>query len=418
MKSKLLIGCVLAALVLGSVLYMSSLPDSGTSSSELENVDNSSGDNDKPMDNSGDGDPDSKGSSIESETPDGHADIPASDERPEEVPANDFEALYPVGRQLSSVGITTISGNGEDKQWGISGSCQFKHFFQVKSKTKVLENENDRIKFLVEFEESVQNTVVSDVEFELDLPEMPLVDLIVHNAQKLPLLTNMKLAGVIIKGGTQVIEQLDPGLKKTVTWIADLLEIAPGSNVEIQNHVEKISGKSFEIDYVNGLGPVSIKEVGLEKTFTDSELIAIANQSALLMDYFLVPVNAKEGDQWNVNPRDIARLINFGKDASVSGEVALERGASIDEGGEQIATLTSPRSTIYVQGESDTEDESAKLSVKSALIKYSDNDRVTRSSKIIFDAATMFRSKNHLLFETKKLRNLAIEARYEAEVVK
>ena len=144
-------------------------------------------------------------------------------------------------------------------------------------------------------------------------------------------------------------------------------------------------------------------------------LLALADNSGPLLDYFVMPGSAKKiGQEWKVRARDVGSLLPVGKDASLFGSITLRREKDIDADRTRLNVV---KAEIKVVGRGERRDEQVDVRIKNGYILYSLVDLFVQGSRLELAAQSLYRSKDHLLFRAERLRDLEIMAVYSAEVV-
>jgi hypothetical protein len=337
---------------------------------------------------------------------------------PEKISKDDLLRHYPPGRATRSVALASIKGRGTNRNWGLKATSHFVYCYTVAGEVQVEANDGHNLRFELHLKEVSQTLFHSDTELEVDPPRLPLVELVWKNAE------DRGLEGIpeykLVKKLWELANTSDPKLKKSLTWLAGQVRRAglnPDSSAEIEmiQKVEKLTGVKAELTYTNGVGVTGIRVLEGKK-FDPDALQALAESSSLLLDYFIFPGAGKPvGERWTVRAQDVAGLMPLGYDAEVTGVLTLEREPDASAG---EAVLAVKRGELTVSGKKEHADEKAKVFVESGRVLYALKELMVRQADMRLRANTLYRSRDHLLFETEKLRDLDLRATYTAERVK
>lgn len=337
---------------------------------------------------------------------------------PGRIPPGDLLRHYPAGRTTRGVACTYIKGRGTDRNWGLKSTSHFICCHTVAGEVKVEVNDGHDVRFQLHLPEVSQTLFHSTEELELDPPKLRLVELVWKNAEDLMLDRIPEYQ--IVKKLWGLANTADPNLKKSLTWLAPLVRKAgvnadAGAEIEMTRKVEKLSGLKVALNYTNGVGVTSI-QVLEGKKFDPDALQALAESSSLLLDYFIFPGADKAvGEAWTVRSQDVAGLMPLGFDPELGGSMKLQREENASSGD---AVLGIKRGQLNVNGRKQNAEESATFFVESGKVFYALTDLMVRHADMRLRANTIYRSRDHLLFQTEHLSDLEIRATYGAERVK
>jgi hypothetical protein len=331
-------------------------------------------------------------------------------ERPAPVSEERLLAAYPTGRSVRGVSDLQITGEGSNRDWGLQGSCSFRYLARISVEVTVESKQERELTFLVSYPEVSQSLVLSRRTLELAKPEMPVISTIWGAYEGL--LRHIPIYGHIRDIAT-LADIVDPRLKRTLTLVANLYDLQPGDEFELQAKLGKLDGSRFRMTYRSGLGVTGIEDLD-SGLFTQDELNRIAYSSSLLMDQYLVPTTEKQvGDEWTVRVQDVASLLHLDGMARTSGELRLRREES--PANSQHWSLGARSGDIDVSiSDTETEQE-AHADIRSGVIHYDIDRQVVLDARLTLDADSAWRTRDHLLFGAEDLKDVSIKAFYSGE---
>ena len=342
------------------------------------------------------------------------------------IPKEILLKYYQKDRKVSSVAKFDVQGIGSDTKWTFKGESHFHHVYRVVSNVEIESNDGSDIVFIIRFDAIDQTVVVSKESFELDFPDTPLLDWALKSKEAwIPLAaaaigTPDVYSKVMIVAKTihEVIKNVDPKLKRSLTWLADVWDINPDIEVEVLATLGRFDNSKFRVSYRNGFGVTKIEQLEPKSHFTDAQLFGLADRLSLFTDYALVKDDIRKpvGEKWKVNVEDVSSLFALGYDADVIGELTLSQGEIDDASGENISTIRCDEGTVRMVGNAEGRNGTGELSVLDGKIEYDYEYLLTKDATFTFNVNTILRSTNHLLFKTEKIRDLTVEARYNARL--
>ena len=347
--------------------------------------------------------------------------VPEPPAPPERVERKTLEAHYPKGRRVRSIAALIINGRGENEAWFVSTELNFSYVYRVGVETIVIENNGSRIVFEQHFKEVSQTRAVCSRDIRIAMPDAPLLD-VVWTPLEASILKPIPQYRLVRKLA-DIVNVIDPGAKRTLTWVAEQLKRAgipmDGANeLELVTQIEKLSGMRVRLEYVSGLGVVSTTVLE-GNAIGKEDLVRLAHNSSLLMDYFISRSGEKKvGEEWPVRAQDVSNMTTpVGVDMTVDGELTLLREPD-RKGTKGLQVLSVSPGEIELRGADSSGDQQGKVSVKSGTVEYSPDDKLVQEARLSFGATLDWRSRDHLLFGTKKVRDLTIETYYEAKPIK
>ena len=346
---------------------------------------------------------------------------PSPESKPAEIPPKELLDYYPAGRRVRSRADLNISGQGSNEQWFLQTDAHFAYRYRVIGETLVKEHRERPlggavVVFEQRFVEVVQLRAVSHVELRLKAPQSPLLTMLWPKVdmplRQIPIYEAVRKAAGII-------QMVDPGLKRTLTYFADDLGLAESEDVQLAAQVDKLQGMRFEMEYDNGRGVTYIRI--LDGPALDNELLEqIAAGSSLMLDYFVFPaMNEKqEGDEWTVSPEEVAGMFPMAYDARAKGELTLRRGLNqCSPTGHDLAVLEVVGGDLQVEQLDGGSTGEASARPTRGRIWYDRQSLMVREAEAAWTGTTSWQSRDHLLFGTRNARNLRVETYYEAERV-
>ena len=350
--------------------------------------------------------------------------VPPTESPPAKLTAEQLLEWYPKGKMVRNLTIFNVKGRGQNKSWMIKGVTNFVCTYTITSETEVLVNDPKfgRLIFQQSFQDVVQHRAISDKSLELALPSSPILDLVWVHAEgkilnKLPV---FKVVREIIRGIAAIVHVADPNLKRTLTQFAGWLEaggakLTDAIDVEFETKIDKLSGTRLEVEYITGLGVVSVTQ-RQGPAFSQDELEQLAHASTLLMDYFIFPAGTKQvGETWSVRAQDVCGLaMPVTLKAKTDGELTFKR--EKDDAGDVMLNAVKGSLTA-TQNELDVA-QKLTITVDHGMLRFSPTDKIVRDARIRWNFSGKFESRDYLLFGTEKIRDLQVDTRYEAKSLK
>ena len=347
---------------------------------------------------------------------------PPKENPPAPISADNLKEWYPSGKTVRSVGFLHISGRGTNKRWVFQADAHFQYVYRIATETTVVKNDNgsDRLVFEQAFHDVSQSRAVSRKTLEFSPPDSLLLNVGWGEFERHVLKLNPVY--VVARKLVSQLEKIDPNAKRTLTWFQDALrqqgvEINTSDEIEYVTSIERLSGTKARIEYVNGLGVIGITRLdGLE--LAQDELTQLAHGSTMMMDYYLFPAaNKKEGESWEVKATDVAQLVMpIAFDTVVDGAMTIKR---LKDTTVDTATLQPMRGDLLLRHNGLNQTQQGRLSIKSGTVQFSKTDHIVSLARLTFDADIDVQGRpDFLLFGTKAMRDLHVDSRYEAEVVK
>lgn len=337
---------------------------------------------------------------------------------PAKIGRDALKKYYPPGRTVRSTAELVIRGQGSNKDWGLKGVRHFVAIDMAVAETKVLSKDDDdghRVSFEVAFKDVSHNLFHSDETLELDPPDSPFLETFWPPLER-EVLDYVPVYRVL-KTNAELVNLVDPRLKRTLTALNKRLKrlgvpLNTVDDVQYISLIERLAGMRVELEYVDGVGVVSIKVLDGPK-LPPEDLEALAECSGPMLDYFIFPGAVKKpGDPpWDVRAQDVASLVRLSYRYTVSGKIELER----DKDEKGLAVLKVRGGEITALGRGSDADEHYELAVNSGFVKYSIPDLLATEGKLQLRFKQRIASRDHLLFDMENLRDVEVEAHYLAE---
>jgi len=340
-------------------------------------------------------------------------------EQPEPVPVDQIVAYYPIGKTVRSVADLYAHGTGKNRQWGLQGEAHFVYRARAAVETKVVDRTEDSVTFRQRFHEVSQSRAIFNETLELNLPSSPLLDiaweslkpaLLLHPASRTPFWTK------------DLISIVDPNLKKSLTAFYKLLrrggvEIPFEEPVELEIDVDKLTGAEIEFEYVSGLGVTRVKVLTGPK-FPQPALELLGYNASLFLDYFIgrAQETAVE-EKLTVRSQDIAGIAYFGYDVKVGGELVFRREAvdAPSDDAHPSLKLVPVGGEVSLAGDYGGSQRTVTLKPLAGEVLFAVEDGIVRSARSTWRINQNSFTKDHLLFQTERIRDLHLETRYDAE---
>jgi hypothetical protein len=348
--------------------------------------------------------------------------VSPKDKLPEKLSNKQLLEWYPENKVVRSHCLFSSTGKGRNTAWGLKGESNFAYLAEVETTTRVAENNaaGGRIVFEQSFDYVSQSLAISDQTLEFDLANDHVVSIL---AIAQPLIRIAPPQYAWISRAAFVAQMADPNFKRSLTLLHSHLKqngmalTEDNQPMEWGVQVDKLSGTKVRVVYINGRGIITIRPLeghGLDK----GDLTRLAHASSQLMDYFIFPAAEKAvGERWIVQADEISGLaLPFELGAKVDGSMSLLRAPDKREG--ETASLAVTGGKVTVRQETDVATQQGRLTIKNGELEFSLQEKIVRSAHLVFEATSLFQSKNHLLFGTERLRDLKVESRYEAQSIR
>lgn len=322
--------------------------------------------------------------------------------RPDPIAPSELTRYYPVGKVVRSEGSFEIIGQGTNESWFYKHGANFEYVYDVVAETRVVKNQGANLVFEQDFPN------VSQIKFEVDsnfeLKPNPIVQLVWETA---------KVAPPIVSIPCKIFEGAKPELEALAgRWLAPLSP-EQRERVAVQTAIESLSGRKLEIHYTNGIGITKVRIIAGEK-LEKSDLELIAANLRPLSDYFAGKINdASVGETRELKLEDVSGVVPIGLDYDVTGILRVKKTAE-----------TPPQhdfSVVYgvarVMDSFGRRSQEGTLKLTSGEVTFDSDQQFVRHFWAKWEAKTLVLNERHLLWETKTIRNLAMQSTYKAEVV-
>lgn len=344
------------------------------------------------------------------------------DERPPPVPVDDVTRFYAVGKTVRSVILVNITGIGDNTAWTFKRNAHFAYQYRLEVETKVVENRGTAVRFEQFIPVASQLRAESHQEIELHLPDSPILNDIIW--PPIDALLRQWPKYVYVRRGVEIINVVDPRLKRTLTSFNNQLKylgirITPDDDIPITVRPEQFAGMRFEIEYVSGLGVTQIKVLDGKKLDPDT-LTQLAHRGSLFMDYYVAEGNRKPiGESFDISAGDVSGLWGWLLDVKTSGKLTLRKKSEADRDGEAVSILEVVGGEVNLEGTEDGIHRSGHIRPKpGGFVRYSEPKLLVRLAKMSWQADAQWFSTDHLLFGTEGMRDVKMETYYEADLAK
>jgi len=342
------------------------------------------------------------------------SEIPVPD-RPKKIDRTEIIKYYPAGRTIRSGGEFIIMGRGSSRDWVFKNNAYFVVDVLAAVDTKVRANDGDAVQFEVAFKEVSRTLLESNSSLELTEPDSPLLETFWQPLEEQVLLPLP--AYRVLKSIAEMANVVDPHLKRTLTWLQERLRrngVPVGANdpIEMMSGIDRLSGTRVELSYVNGFGVTRVKILNGIK-LPEEDLESLRKSSGPLLDYFIFDGGKRKvGASWDVRPQDVANLVRLNYRYDTTGEIKVKRGP---DGPDGLAVLNVVGGNISCTSRGEDANEEVKLGVEpGSFVKYSQNELLATKANIRFRLESRYQSLDHFLFGASDVRDVNIEARYEA----
>ena len=349
--------------------------------------------------------------------------VPPKKALPQKLPDEVFIERYPVGKAITSIGQFRIEGKGHNTAWGLRGAAAFNYLSELTVDTRVIDSDpkSGRLVFEQTFGDVFQTCAVSDRTLELVTPDSWAAKQWSTIAD--PALRRLSPGYRQFRNSTEIINVVDPGLKRVLTAFSESLRrvglpLQSDDQVTFVVQVEKLTGTKLRIAYVSGLGVTYISQLAGEHKFDKQELIRLAHASSVMVDHFVMPsLKSGEREAWEVKAADVGSLIAlYDPSIELDGSLKLHRAEDVEGG--RTARLELDGGAVTARSDSSEQLREGRLVVRNGLVLFDLSEHFIDHAIISFAVQSLLQSRGHLLFGTDQLRDLKVESRYQARLLK
>jgi hypothetical protein len=321
-------------------------------------------------------------------------------------PARVRESLKP-GKTYVSNAKGTVAFRGTDKAWGIQYVITINYGFESQIERAIESNDGRTIVEVRHFRD------IRSVKLEGALEDLRIdlgneFDGFLLGLQ----VFNPKAAGVM-----QLLQGVDrKQVFNALRWIGVSPEKLVGLDEKLKAfaQVDRLTGKSVRLTYVDGAGVVNIENV--TGTLTSKEE-AFVRTSVLVADSLIFPnEKVKPGERWTVSGRTLGDMIDPGLRAKTGGEFIVQRAPDETVKGRNCAQLKIVAGRIQFDDSNPGEGHVGHFDPEGKL-DFSLEDKIVIYGKARGSAVFEQFSKNHLLFETRSSQNPVLDLVYTCVVI-
>jgi hypothetical protein len=329
---------------------------------------------------------------------------------------------YPAGKKWRGASTIQVTGRASNLDLNLEKAVAFGYDSNVVADVTVVSNDGNRVVFNIKFHAIISELVVDDVEVQLVPPtpeqrallkfaDLAAKALLVHDplllGQYIAITEGLKTAG---KG----IDMVDPGLKKTLTYLLKNRFDVPGGVEKYKARVEKLSLKRFRVEYLRDFGIKRITQLDETRVFTRPQIERVVNYVSVFLDYYVFPMETKVGDQYDVDASDIAGILILDPDADVTGQISLRRDKDRSPG---TGMITVTEGTLTYETSSRQDEENVNVSTPGGYFLVDLKHHLVTYARINLSASRIVATKDHLLFSAEDAVNIEAHAYYEAEML-
>ena len=338
----------------------------------------------------------------------------------ERISERELIRRYPVGKAWVSTKVFRLRGVSEAKQWGLEDEQHVVYTNRYQSYTKVLENDLGEIKLHLLVADSSQQRVLSNKKLKLRdfRNSTPLFRIAVSHVGRLAIRNPYTLAAgaILIAWG-----KVDPQYEKTLTTIAklsglDIDQFAEIPEAQLVEDPDAISGCSFEVIWLNGLGVTEVKQVDGPVKVELEELRRWAEAVDPLMDFYVMDsLDRNIGDSWDVKGKDAVSVLSSHGAKESDGSLRLKYlrdGVYQKVPVRQLAIQSGRLDMLLDRNNRETDLRAAGIQGR---ILYDKNDYMIMQAYGKLDAKVDI-TKKHLLFGARWSRDVDLDFRYEAKL--
>lgn len=353
-----------------------------------------------------------------------------------------------------------VEGRGQNKDWGIAAEMDYKYLYTISYKSEVIANDGFRIRERRTFETVQEMLLLSKYQFHLDIKDdwQPVKQFINSLSEvsitmgkvlgKIPeghVSTTgklMQLAGAAAQFGSFVIDaslaklerinfnqnQVEYALDKLEKW-GKVSESIKKLKTRFNNpdigrilgyppNMKALEGKTFELEYEDGIGlvRVDIADEGQILTAQEKELL---QRAFLLSDYYIFrdqdnPRRAlRVGDRWQVDARTLTGVLDPRLRHRAEGTVQLYRDQNREYQSKTVALFRLERGLIKMIPRAERKKVEGEVAFTQGQILYDLGLQYVIKADLAGTATYREISTDHLLFGSRLSTEPRITVRYE-----
>lgn len=315
------------------------------------------------------------------------------------------ESLVP-GKTYSTHATGTVNFRGTDKDWGLETVISINYAFDSQIDRTIESNDGKTIVEVRDFRE------IRCLKFETRLEDVR----ISLGESNEGLLNALAIFDVVAPG---IVQKLQGISLKPVLQGLRLAGIAPEKLLELDKHakvfteLDPLTGKSIRITYVDGKGVTDLKAVKGEMTRDEENF---HRTSVLVSDSLIFPkLDVRIGDQWLVDGRALAGMIDPGLRAFTRGDFTVQREKDKIVENQDCAQLRIVGGRILFDSSTPNEGRIGHFDPTGSCYFAKDSKVIIRAS---LKGTAVFEkfSKNHLLFEARSRNSPVVELNYTCRV--
>ena len=338
-------------------------------------------------------------------------------------PVNNPQVLQNMraeGKTYASHIAGTVTGVAYKKDWGITGTANFKYVYGFNSTGKILKNDGMTIEEERTFTDVVEQVMVSKVEIGFDLPAVQLGLAI----SGLSWLVQCPVDPATVTAPIQALNEVKVSLDES--QLNALAKYFPNSmdfdkvkkDLQLFTHRDgglMLNGKTVKITFEDGEGVTRIDPV--DCALTQDEINAII-RSNFIMDHYLMPDRkVAVGDKWKVNANVFSGLLDSRIKGRVEGSVAVQRAADVPmPNGDVNYKLKLTDGNVTFKKTDNGNAITGRINSVNGTAIMPESSGVVTEATLKGHAEYSELSTDHLLFEASMTIQPSFEVKYECEV--
>ena len=128
----------------------------------------------------------------------------------------------------------------------------------------------------------------------------------------------------------------------------------------------------------------------------------------------------REAEQWTVRAADVGNMtLPTMSGTKLDGSITISRDEDVrGKDGSDLAHLKIVSGKFQLRSDDEYKDQQGHVTVESGTARFSLRDKIVRDARLKFQSNLDIKSKNHLLFGAESMRDVRIDSRYEAKLIK
>ncbi len=345
-----------------------------------------------------------------------------------------------------------VEGTGVQGDWGLKGEVEYKYVYQIQYTSDIVSNNGYRIVEKRTFDSVQQNLLVSRFRFSLDINDewvewvrdfLKGISLIAENynhpiaktISKVSQWSSLAVPGIknlaekYFYVDEKQIKEAFAKLQKSFVgrFVKDMnyenfqkrfMDVSLSRVLGYPRHMNLLEGKSFLLEYEDGIGLVKIEVLDPESILAlrEKELI---ERAFYLSDYYIFrdrdqPLRViRPGDTWVVDAKNLAGILDPRLRHKTEGAVQLKRLADEKVQGKDCAVFALQEALMKMRDTNQRENLIGDASFHQGKLLYDLSLRYVMQAHLEGKLNYRSVSQDHFFFQAKLLGDPTIKVRYE-----